>query len=105
MLLSPFSVPMCLLHVQPIQTEIGEHGAIISSNGKNKVTITEVQEHLMMPDYPETSNEGVLHFIHSKNPIDQNPSEDRSFREGPSPGLYSRDVEGAYFVQDAFLKL
>lgn len=23
----------------------------------------------MMPDYPETRNEGVLHVIHSKNPI------------------------------------
>lgn len=69
-----------MLNTCPIQAEIDKHGVIISSNGPHKITATEVQEHLIMPDYPDTSNEGIVHFIHSKNPM-ENLSEDTSISE------------------------
>jgi hypothetical protein len=69
-----------MLTMCTIQDEIDKHGVIISSNGYNKITATEVQEHLIIPDYPDTSNEGIIHFIHSKNPL-QNTSEETSISE------------------------
>ena len=53
----------------------------MSSNGPKKIVIDEVQEHMMIPDYPHTkdSTTGILHIVHMKNPwqndtIPDNPS-------------------------------
>lgn len=48
---------------------ITEHGAIISSNGRSKVTIGRIVDHPLVPEYPETSDQGIAHFIHCENPI------------------------------------
>lgn len=46
-----------------------EFGAIISSNGRSKISVSEVADHTLMPEYPATSETGIAHFIHSENPI------------------------------------
>jgi hypothetical protein len=46
-----------------------EFGAIISSNGPSKISVSEVADHTLMPEYPATSATGIVHFIHSENPI------------------------------------
>jgi len=46
-----------------------EFGAIISSNGRSKISVSEVADHTLMPEYPATSETGIAHFIHSDNPI------------------------------------
>lgn len=52
------------------QDLIEQFGAVVSSNGRNKVKIEEVQDHLLIPEYPHTSVEGILHFIHlARSPL------------------------------------
>ncbi len=46
---------------------ITETGAIISSNGRSKISVEEVIDYSMMPEYPATSENGILHFIHCQN--------------------------------------
>ena len=41
-----------------MQASIEEHGAIISSNGRNSVKVEGARDHQSMPSYPETSIEG-----------------------------------------------
>jgi hypothetical protein len=65
----------CAEHVDHVQNLVTAQGAIISSNGRRKITVSEIQEHLIMPEYPATANEGILHFIHSKNPIQSQSGE------------------------------
>jgi hypothetical protein len=48
---------------------LAQVGAVISSNGRSKISVSEVIDHLVMPEYPATSENGILHFIHSENPI------------------------------------
>jgi len=43
--------------------------AIISSNGRSKISVAEAMDHFTMPEYPATSENGIAHFIHSENPI------------------------------------
>jgi hypothetical protein len=57
-----------------------EFGAVISSNGRSKVSVAEVIDHLTMPEYPATSENGIAHFIHSGNPIQSD--EMSAIREG-----------------------
>jgi hypothetical protein len=45
-------------------------GLTISSNGPNNVSISEFQDHLTIPEYPHTSGDGILHFVHlTKDPL------------------------------------
>lgn len=53
-----------------------EFGAIISSNGRFKVSVSEAMDHATMPEYPATSEGGIAHFIHSANPIESNELSD-----------------------------
>jgi hypothetical protein len=53
-------------------------GAIISSNGQSRTIIHEIQEHLLLPDYPHTSYEGILHFVHCENPLKGIDNTDKS---------------------------
>ena len=46
-----------------------EFGAIVSSSGRSKISVSEVIDHFIMPEYPATSENGIAHFIHSQNPI------------------------------------
>jgi hypothetical protein len=41
-------------------------GLTIASNGPNKVSVSEFQDHLTTPHYPHTSDDGILHFVHLK---------------------------------------
>jgi|HubBroStandDraft_2_1064218.scaffolds.fasta_scaffold183831_1 hypothetical protein len=52
-----------------MQASIEEHGAIISSNGRNSVKVEGARDHQSMPSYPETSIEGIAHFIHFNEPL------------------------------------
>ncbi len=57
-----------------------EFGAIISSNGRSKISVAEAIDHFTIPEYPATSANGIAHFIHSKNPIQSD--EMSAIREG-----------------------
>lgn len=57
----------CAKHRQSMFTQFG---AIISSNGRSKISVSEIMDHSTMPEYPATSANGIAHFIHSANPID-----------------------------------
>jgi hypothetical protein len=82
-----------------IQAEIDKHGIIISSNGPNKITATEVQEHLIMPDYPDTSNDGIVHFVHSKNPMPEDTSSETSLYQAFTAEMSRvRTLYSTYFV-------
>ena len=37
-----------------MQSDIEKYGLVVSSNGRSKITADEVQEHILMPDYPHT---------------------------------------------------
>lgn len=43
----------------------------VSTNGPQDVLVDEVQEHLVIPEYPDTkeSGVGIAHFVHCPNPI------------------------------------
>ena len=64
-----------LAYAKHKQNAITTSGAIISSNGRSKISVSEVMDHFIMPDYPATSENGIIHFIHCQNPIQ---SEDKS---------------------------
>ncbi|KAL4959544.1 uncharacterized protein BDV14DRAFT_160917 [Aspergillus stella-maris] len=55
--------------------EVQQFGLVVSTNNRSKISIKEIQEHSMMPDYPHTvdsespTEPGILHFIHCSNPI------------------------------------
>jgi len=42
-------------------------GVLVSRSSNYHVTVKEVQDHLDIPEYPDTSPDGVLHFIHIKS--------------------------------------
>jgi hypothetical protein len=50
------------------QETLHPHRAVVAGQ-QIKIFINEVQDHITMPEYPHTSSSGILHFIHSKNPI------------------------------------
>jgi hypothetical protein len=75
----------CAKHVDHVQDLVTTQGAIVSSNGQRKITVSEIQEHLIMPEYPATANEGILHFIHSKNPLQSQSREPQAI---PDKELY-----------------
>ena len=54
-----------------MQSDIEKYGVVISSNDQSKITADEVQEHMIMPDYPHTkdSQTGILHIINMENPM------------------------------------
>lgn len=54
-----------------MQSDIEKYGVVISSNGRSKITADEVQEHMIMPDYPHTkdSQTDILHIINMENPM------------------------------------
>jgi hypothetical protein len=58
-------------------------GLVVSSNNRRKIIVSSVQEHLIMTDYPATmdSEQGILHFIHSSNPIPGTISNSDSMNE------------------------
>jgi hypothetical protein len=43
----------------------------VSGSSRDAVVAYEVQEHLILPEYPDTADNGILHIIHaSKNPFE-----------------------------------
>ena len=54
-----------------MQSDIKKYDVVISSNGWSKITADEVQEHMVMSDYPHTkdSQTNILHIINMKNPM------------------------------------
>jgi hypothetical protein len=53
-----------------MQSMLQTYGYVISSRGRQQVTISEVQDHLNMPPYPATDKNGILHFIHTKSNLE-----------------------------------
>ncbi|KAJ5900210.1 uncharacterized protein N7473_004280 [Penicillium subrubescens] len=55
---------------QLCQTGIEIDGVKVSGSSRDTVIANEIQEHLILPEYPDTDKDGVLHIIHaSKNPL------------------------------------
>jgi hypothetical protein len=53
------------------QTGIETDGTQVSVSSRDAVIAYEVQEHLILPEYPDTDKNGILHIIHaSKNPLE-----------------------------------
>lgn len=64
------------------QTDVSTDGTLISTNRRDTVTAYEVQEHLLIPEYPATDDNGVLHIIHaSTNPFQDMPSDSGGINE------------------------
>ena len=57
------------------QDTITKSDAVISSNGRSKISISKIMDHFMMPDYSIISKNGIAHFIHYSNLV---KSEDKS---------------------------
>lgn len=59
------------VYAKQLQSVIEKYGAVVSSNGRSKVIVDEVQEHMVMPDYPHTKDSatGILHIINMENPM------------------------------------
>ena len=56
---------------QQSQTGIETDGTQVSISSRDAVVAYEVQEHLILPEYPDTDKNGILHIIHaSKNPLE-----------------------------------
>ncbi|KAI9751102.1 MAG: hypothetical protein M1835_001264, partial [Candelina submexicana] len=51
------------------QGSVSRHGIAITSGGRNSVTVSEVQNHGSIPEYPHTSKKGILHFVYIKSDI------------------------------------
>lgn len=61
---------------------VSANGAKISSNGRENVLAYELQEHLLVPDYPDTDKRGVLHLIHLKrNPLENLSNDENAINE------------------------
>jgi hypothetical protein len=56
-------------YAECMQNQLQEFGCTLSSNGRSKVSINEVFDHLDVPYYPKTSLDGVAHFIHYSSPL------------------------------------
>jgi hypothetical protein len=53
------------------QTGIETDGTKVSGSSRDTVVTYEVQEHLILLEYPDTADNGILHIIHaSKNPFE-----------------------------------
>ena len=78
-----------------------EFEAIVSLIDYFKISVSEVIDHFIMPEYPATSENGIAHFIHSQNPIqsDEMPAvrEGFTFEMSTPPNLYS--LGSAYRVE------
>lgn len=46
-----------------------EYGAVINSSNKYKVVVSEVEDHIDIPEYPSTNKNGILHFIHTTSEL------------------------------------
>jgi hypothetical protein len=56
--------------IAPSNASIITGGTKISSSSKDAIITHEVQEHLILPEYPDTDEDGILHIIHaSENPL------------------------------------
>jgi hypothetical protein len=56
---------------QRSQTSIETDGTKVSVSSRDAVIAYELQEHLILPEYPDTDEKGILHIIHaSKNPLE-----------------------------------
>lgn len=64
----------CRVYAKSIQEDIQQFGCILSSNGRSKVSIDQIYDHIDIPSYPKTSINGVGHFIHFETPIIQDSS-------------------------------
>jgi hypothetical protein len=64
----------CRAYANLIQEDIQQFGCILSSNGRSKVSIGQIYDHIDIPSYPKTSINGVGHFIHFETPIIQDSS-------------------------------
>ena len=51
------------------QDLIQEYGAVVSTNGRSRISVTESFDHLDVPAYPKTSADGVIHFVHFASPL------------------------------------
>jgi hypothetical protein len=56
-------------------------GVTVTSNGRFKVKINEIQDHSYIPDYPHTSQRGILHFIAYAQPIFSADFKDKTLKE------------------------
>jgi hypothetical protein len=55
----------------PITLGIKTDGTQVSISSRDAVIAYEIQEHLILPEYPDTDKNGILHIIHaSKNPLE-----------------------------------
>ncbi|KAJ5110975.1 hypothetical protein N7532_001510 [Penicillium argentinense] len=64
------------------QVDVSRDGTIVSGSSRDAVIAYEVQDHLMLPEYPDTDENGVLHIIHvSKNPLQNVESSSREINE------------------------
>ena len=52
-----------------MQNQLRDFGFTLCSNGRSKVFINKVFDHLDIPYYPKTSLEGVAHFVHFSDPL------------------------------------
>jgi hypothetical protein len=52
-----------------IQASLGKNRVLISTNGRSHVYASEIQDHFLVPEYPHTSSEGILHYISLKEPL------------------------------------
>ena len=59
-------------YAEHIQSITQSNGLLVSTNGRHQITVSEVQDHFMIPEYPDTSEDGILHFIHTQSAFDSN---------------------------------
>jgi len=61
----------CIGHAyaQNSQSTLRDYGALVSSNGKHRVVVQEAIDHIVMPEYPVTRKEGIVHFIYKATPL------------------------------------
>jgi hypothetical protein len=57
------------------QTGVETDGTKVSGSSRDTMITYEVQEHLILPEYPDTANNGILHIIHASKNLFKN-SED-----------------------------
>lgn len=61
----PDMIPYMGFHPESIQ----DHGLLVTSNGRSRVTVREIIDVLYVPEYPFTDPEGVGTFVHISEPL------------------------------------
>ncbi|KAA8642715.1 uncharacterized protein ATNIH1004_002923 [Aspergillus tanneri] len=73
-------------------------GVVVARNASHKIKVKEIQEHLLIPEYPATAAEGILHFIHDCNPFpsSRNPND---FSEEEINNIFTRLMSKIQFAK------